>query len=94
VLFLYVRDSIWDKTSKEVCMGVKIREKPPKSGAWWVFIDHQGKRKAKKIGKDRKLAQEVARKIEAKLALGDVGVMEEQAKIPTFREYAGGWLNT
>ena len=75
-------------------MGVKIREKPPKSGAWWVFIDHQGKRKAKKIGKDRKLAQEVARKMEAKLALGDVGVMEEQAKIPTFREYAGGWLNT
>lgn len=77
-----------------VCMGVKIREKPPKSGAWWVFIDHQGKRKAKKIGKDRKLAQEVARKIEAKLALGDLGVMEEQAKIPTFREYADGWLNT
>lgn len=75
-------------------MGVKIREKPPKSGIWWVFIDHEGKRKAKKIGKDRKLAQEVAKKIEAKLALGDVGVMEERTKIPTFREYADEWVNT
>jgi integrase len=45
----------------EACMGVKIREKPPESGIWWIFVDHQGKRKAKKIGKDKKLAQEVAK---------------------------------
>jgi integrase len=28
-------------------MAVKIRER---KGAWWIFIDHDGKRKAKKIG--------------------------------------------
>lgn len=48
-------------------MGVKIREKPKGSGVWWIFIDHRGKRKAKKVGRDKKLARDVARKIEAKL---------------------------
>ncbi len=28
-------------------MGVKIRQW---KGAWWIFIDHQGMRKAKRIG--------------------------------------------
>jgi len=37
-------------------MGVKVRERPKGSGMFWVFIDHQGKRKAKKIGKNKKLA--------------------------------------
>ncbi|SPD73829.1 hypothetical protein PITCH_A200001 [uncultured Desulfobacterium sp.] len=51
-------------------MAVKIREKPNGSGVWWLFIDHQGKRKSKKVG-DKKTALEAARKIEAKLVLGD-----------------------
>jgi integrase len=51
-------------------MGVKVREKPPGSGVWWIFIDHNGKRKAKKVGCDKKLALEAAKKIEAKLTLG------------------------
>jgi integrase len=69
-------------------MGVKVRERPVGSGIWWIFIDHQGNRKAKKIGKDKKLAMEAARKIEAKLALGDMGIMEDQPKAPMFKEYA------
>ena len=28
-------------------MGAKVREK---DGAWWVFVNHQGRRKAKRIG--------------------------------------------
>ena len=52
-------------------MGVKVREKPNGSGEWWVFIHHNGIRKSKKIGKDNKLARDVAKKIEAKLALGE-----------------------
>jgi len=28
-------------------MGVKVREKPKGSGVWWIFIEHQGRRKAK-----------------------------------------------
>jgi integrase len=74
-------------------MGVKVRERPAGSGIWWIFIDHQGIRKAKKIGKDKKLAREAAMKIEAKLALGDMGIMEDQPKAPMFREYAELWLH-
>lgn len=73
-------------------MAVKVRERPKGSGEWWIFIDHQGTRKAKKIGKDKKLAQEAAKKIAAKLALGDMGIMEDQPKAPTFKEYAETWL--
>lgn len=73
-------------------MGVKVREKPPNSGIWWVFIDHQGRRKAKKVGKDKKLAQDVAKKIEAKITLGDVGLIDQQENnTPTLRQYVYGW---
>lgn len=74
-------------------MAVKVRERPKGSGEWWVFIDHQGKRKAKKIGRDKKFAQEVAKKIEAKLTLGDVGITEDKPVIPLFKDYAELWLH-
>ena len=45
-------------------MGVRVREKPKGSCIYWIFINHQGKRKSKKIGADEKLANEVAEKIE------------------------------
>jgi len=73
---------------------VKVRERPTGSGVWWVFIDHQGKRKAKKIGKDKRLANEVAKKIEAKLVLGqfDLATNGQNEAIPEFREYSQIWL--
>ena len=37
-------------------MGVKVKERPKGPGTWWIFIDHQGKRKAKKVGRDKRLA--------------------------------------
>lgn len=73
-------------------MAVKIRERPKGSGIWWILIDHQGKRKAKKIGRDKRLAREVAKKIEAKLVLGQMGIEKEEIPCPTFREYAEVWL--
>ena len=73
-------------------MGVSIREKPKGSGEWWVFVNHRGTRKAKKIGKDKKLAREVAQKIEAKLILGDLDLEKSQLKIPTLGEYSQKWL--
>ena len=73
-------------------MGVKVRERPAGSGIWWIFIDPQGTRKAKKVGKDKKLAMEAAKKIEAKRTLGDMGIMEDQPKAPMFKEYAQLWL--
>ena len=74
-------------------MGVKVRERPEGSGIWWIFIDHQGTRKAKKVGKDKKLAMEAAKKMEAKLTLGDMGIMADQPKAPMFKEYAESWLH-
>lgn len=74
-------------------MGVRVREKVKGSGEWWIFIDHKGKRKAKKVGRDKRLANEVAKKIEAKLTLGDCGLLiNEENKVPTFGDYAKTWL--
>ncbi len=73
---------------------MKIREKPSGSRIWWVFVNHQGRRKAKKIGRDKRLAQEVARKIEARLALGEDLFGDDKPKVPTFGEYASVWLET
>ena len=60
-------------------MGVKVREKPKNSGVWWVFINHQGRRKAKKIG-NKRAADEVAKKIEAKLALSGMNLLGDKKK--------------
>jgi integrase len=74
-------------------MAVRVREKPKGSGEWWIFINHHGKRKSKKIGKDKRLAREVAKKIEAKLTLGDFDIEQTNKKCPTFKEYAEMWLS-
>ncbi len=50
-------------------MGVKIREKIKGSGEWWVFINHLGRRKAKRVGSE-KAALKVKEIIEARLKLG------------------------
>lgn len=69
-------------------MGVKVKEKVKGSNEWWIFINYQGKRKAKKIGHDKRIAQEVAKKIEAKLTLGEMSLDQ---KVPTLKEYVDGW---
>jgi integrase len=61
--------------------------------SWYVFIDHLGRRKAKKIG-SREAAESVKRKIEARLALGDLSALEETKQVPTFAVYAERWLKT
>jgi integrase len=75
-------------------MGVKIREKPKGSGQWWIFISHNGKRKAKKVGRDREQAERVAAKAEAALTLGDLGFMKrKRTATPTLGDYAALWLS-
>ncbi|OGP68423.1 MAG: hypothetical protein A2W27_11045 [Deltaproteobacteria bacterium RBG_16_44_11] len=71
-------------------MGVKVKERPEGSGIWWIFIDHSGKRKAKKIGKNKRVAMEAAKKIEAKLTLGEMN-LNESPRPPTLKEYIDGW---
>jgi integrase len=60
-------------------MGVKVREKVKGSGEWWVFINHQGKRKSKKVGpKDEAL--QVKKELEAEIEKGTFGIRS----CPTF----------
>ena len=73
-------------------MGVKVREKPPGSGVYWIFINHQGKRKSKKVG-DEKTAWKAAKKIEAKLTLEDLSLLEKERSIPSFNVYCQLWLD-
>ena len=65
-------------------MGVKIREKVRGSNEWWVFIDHKGRRKAKRVG-SLKAAVEVKAKIEALITLGQPYLEEDniRKKAPT-----------
>ena len=72
-------------------MGVRIRQK---EGKWYVFINHQGQRKAKCIGSDKRVAVQVGKQLEAKLALGDVGLLKEEPTVVLFRDYAEQWLET
>jgi integrase len=74
-------------------MGVKVRERPKGSGIWWVYVDHQGDRKAKKIGRDKRSAVDVAKKIEAKLILGEMNLDKPDNKAPNFEKYATTWLD-
>ncbi len=74
-------------------MGVKVKEKIKGSGEYWIFINHHGRRKSKKIGRDKKMASEVAKKIEARLALGDFGMSPgKDSENPVFKEYSEIWL--
>ncbi len=68
-------------------MGVKLRFR---NGAWWIFIDHQGRRRAKKIG-DRETAKRVAQQIRQALAAGDLRVVQPTAEA-TLRAYAEQWV--
>src|SRR5260221_14547175 len=71
-------------------MAVKVKQH---KGAWWVFIDHQGKRKAKRVGTSKRAAEQVAEKIQAKIALGQFDIKEEQQRRP-FDAYFRNWLDT
>jgi integrase len=72
-------------------MGVTMREW---KGAWWVFINHQGTRKAKRIGTGepgKKAAKQVAQQIQARLALGQTAFDRPQTTI-TLEAYAVTFL--
>jgi integrase len=71
-------------------MAVKVKQH---KGKWWVFSDHKGKRKAKCVG-SKQAAETAAKKIEAKLTLGDFTLLDEKAKPVSFADYAAEWLKT
>ena len=61
-------------------------------GAWWVFINHRGRRRAKRIG-DRQTARRVAREIRERLALGDLDLRPSEDR-QQVRAYADRWLES
>ena len=67
-------------------MGVRVRHY---RGAWWVFISHHGRRKAKKVG-DRVAAESVARAIRERLARADLHLPVSATE--TFHTYTAAWL--
>lgn len=52
-------------------MGVTINKKKS-TGDWYVWICSNGKRMAKKVGKDKKLANQVAKEYRKKILLGEI----------------------
>jgi integrase len=76
-------------------MGVKVKHW---KGAYWVFINHRGRRKAKRVGegeKARRAAQRAAEVIQGKLASGDVSALEEaRGRLHTLNGFAETWLTT
>lgn len=76
-------------------MGVTVRQKKKgKGNPWWVFISHDGKRTSRKVG-DKKAAQVVAEKIQAKLQLGEFDLNGETKKtVPTFKTYSEKYMDT
>ena len=68
-------------------MGVKVRFY---RGAWWIFVNHRGHRKSKKIGSDRATALRVAQAIRERVVRGDFDLEPPQRQ--TFGDYADQWL--
>lgn len=77
-------------------MSVIAREKTKGSGIWWLFINHHGRRKSKKIGTDRVEAVRLAKVLEGRLAAGDLGMddFSKKKKVGTVKEYTHLWLTT
>ncbi len=73
-------------------MGVKVRER---NGAWWIFIDHHGQRKARRIGtgaSGKKAAQQVAQQIQARFSLGQTAFDQQTAGV-TLEAFAETFLH-
>ena len=70
-------------------MGVKIKKR---GGKWYVFVNYQGRRKAKCVG-TRAAAEQVRTQLEAKLAQGELGFLSDsEHPAPLFKDYAQQWL--
>jgi len=69
-------------------MGVKVKFW---KGAWWVFLNHGGRRKAKRIG-DRETALKVARRIRERIVAGDLRLAPSDDD--TLESYASDWLKS
>ena len=72
-------------------MGVRVRAKPKGSKVYWVFVTHAGQRRARRVG-DRKAAELLKIRLQARLAEGDLSIFDEPTRVPSFEEVARRWL--
>src|SRR5712691_10088308 len=76
-------------------MGVRVKHW---KGAYWVFINHRGQRRAKRVGegeKAKRAAQRAAEIIQGKLAAGDTSVLDgSRGRVQTLKDFAEDWLKT
>jgi integrase len=73
-------------------MAVKVKHH---RGAYWIFVDHKGQRKARRVGEGRagkQAAELAAAKIAARLADGGPLVVETPPVAPSFEQAAREWL--
>jgi len=71
-------------------MKVNLRQR----GRYWhVFVSYRGHRWAKSLGPSKQRAEQIAREIEARLVLGDLGIFGEgKSAVPPFADYGRMWL--
>jgi hypothetical protein len=74
-------------------MGVKVKERFPGSGVFWIFINHNGRRKTKKVGSEEAALRAKAM-IEARLVLGNSALPQEAPSAPILEEYCKRWRDT
>jgi Phage integrase, N-terminal SAM-like domain len=76
-------------------MGVQVKEWKV---AWWIFVNHHGQRKAKRVGEGKsghRAAITAAEQIQARLVLGDFSLLEEPSpREIMLQEYGQQWLAT
>lgn len=72
-------------------MSVKVKHR---KGKWWIYLHHNGRRKAKCVGTDKRAAVAIAAKIAAKLALGEFDLAQEEKPRRPFDAYYAAWLDT
>ena len=75
-------------------MGVRVRKR---NGAWWIFLNLHGRRKAKRVGvgpQAKKAAELAALKLRVRLAEGDGSIFEPtiEPRATTFEVVATEWL--
>jgi hypothetical protein len=61
--------------------------------AWWVVTHHQGQRKKKRVGPtkaDKRLAEEIVRKVNAALTLGTYSADGDASPLPCDERSADG----
>jgi integrase len=79
-------------------MGVKLRlrkgRRPGESAKYYLIIHHNRKRRAKCVGTDKRIAEQTRKKVEAQLAVGALGIADEERAGHPFAAYYTRWLET